>query len=238
MRVGLFLQISRSFSGILARGPAGEGPGSTLSSSSSPLPPTPSTPAPALEVLRTATAPKHAAIEQLLGLRGPFGLPHYGRVLQGFGAFLAAWEPRMARTLGRTPVRDFFARGRRVDLVQWDLRMLELPGVADARAFVPALPGVPEALGSLYVLEGSALGGQFIASRAQRLLGLTPERGAAYFHGCGSGTAARWREFQAIAAGQLDGDEDACSRAAAAAVQTFEGLIALFEDLLHERAVA
>ena len=49
----------------------------------------------------------------MLGLRGSFGLPHYGRVLQGFSAFLTVWEPRMARALRGTPVRDFFARGRR-----------------------------------------------------------------------------------------------------------------------------
>lgn len=205
---------------------------------SPPLTPSAPAPAPALDALRNATASHHAAIEQLLGLRGTFGLSHYGRVLQGFSAFLTVWEPRIARALKGSPARDFFARGRRVDLLQWDLRMLELPDVAGAREFVPAIPGLPEALGSLYVLEGSALGGQFIASRAHRLLGLTAERGAAYFHGCGAGTAARWREFQAIAAGQLDGDSDGCARASAAAVQTFEGLIALFEDLLHERAVA
>jgi heme oxygenase len=193
----------------------------------------------ALPALREATAERHEAIERLLGLKAPFGLAHYGRVLQGFGSFLAGWEPRVARAVHGQPFESWFQDGRRLQLLQDDLRALGLRSRANADAFVPALDGVPEALGSLYVLEGSALGGQFIAARAKKLLGLTPERGSAYFHGAGAATAARWREFQQLLATQLDGRPQACERAAAAAAATFDGLTALFQDMLDEqRAVA
>jgi heme oxygenase len=193
----------------------------------------------ALPALRAATAERHEAIERLLGLKAPFGLAHYGRVLQGFGSFLAAWEPRIARDLHGQPFEPWFQDGRRLQLLQDDLRALGLRTGASADAYVPALGGVPEALGSLYVLEGSALGGQFIAARAKKLLGLTPERGAAYYHGAGAGTAARWREFQQLLASHLDGDAQVCERAAGAAAGTFDGLTALFQDMLDEqRAVA
>jgi heme oxygenase len=189
----------------------------------------------ALPALREATAERHDAIERLLGLKAPFGLAHYGRVLQGFGSFLAAWEPRVARELHGQPFEPWFQAGRRLPLLQDDLRVLGLSRGPAADAFVPALGGVPEALGSLYVLEGSALGGQFIAARAKKLLGLTPERGAAYFHGAGAGTAARWREFQQLLATHLDGDAQACERAARASAATFDGLTALFQDMLDEQ---
>src|SRR4051812_27463721 len=113
--------------------------------------------------LRDATATRHEDIDALLALRRPFGRAHYVRVLQGFGAFLAAWEPCMARAL---PLRwkDWFAQTRRLPLVQRDLVALGASRVP-ATVVVPTLDSIPAALGSLYVLEGSALGGQFIAAQ-------------------------------------------------------------------------
>lgn len=188
--------------------------------------------------MRDATAERHLAIETLLALRAPFGIAHYGRVLQGFGAFLACWEPRIAQQVRGQSFEQWFEDGRRLHLLQRDLRSLGLPPTSGGDDFMPRLGGVPEAIGSLYVLEGSALGGQFIASRAQRMLGLSPAHGTSYFHGAGSGTAERWREFQQIAAEHTDGVQQACERAAHAAAQTFDGLTALFRDLLDERAAA
>jgi heme oxygenase len=188
----------------------------------------------ALAQLRQATAGRHATIESLLRLRQAFGLAHYARVLRGFGAFLGAWEPAMAHAL---PARlhPWFTSGRRLVLLQQDLAALGLAQPAPAHGAVPALSGLPEALGSLYVLEGSALGGRFIAAHVRRHLALTPTHGAAYFHGCGAGTAARWREFQLLLAAELDGDAAGVQRAARAAQRTFDGLLATFEDVLHER---
>jgi heme oxygenase len=191
-----------------------------------------------MEALRHATSARHEAIESLLGLRSPFGIAHYGRVLQGFGAFLAAWEPRMAQRVRGQAFEQWFEDGRRLHLLQRDLQSLGLKAEACPERFLPGLGGVPEVIGSLYVLEGSALGGQFIASRAHRMLGLSPARGTAYFHGAGSGTVSRWREFQQIAAAHLDGVPQACDRAARAAGQTFDGLTALFRESFDERAVA
>src|SRR3954465_12697576 len=96
--------------------------------------------------LRDATATRHADIDALLALRRPFGRAHYVRVLQGFGAFLAAWEPRMAQVLP-PPWQDWSAATRRVRLVQCDLASLGATQ-ADAAVTLPALDSVPAALGS------------------------------------------------------------------------------------------
>jgi heme oxygenase len=149
-----------------------------------------------LDILRQATAGRHATIESQLGLRGAFARPHYGRVLQGFDAFLSVWEPRLLRALPAR-LQPWFTAGRRAVLVRRDLGALGLPALP-WQASVPVLAGLPEALGSLYVLEGSALGGQFIAAQVRRHLDLRADHGAAYFHGGGAGTAARWRAFQRL----------------------------------------
>lgn len=190
-----------------------------------------------LAALRQATTGHHARIESLVGLGGPFGRPHYGSVLQGFGAFLHGWEPAVARVLPRR-LLPWFTRGRRAFLVDRDLAELGLPLVGPEFACVPALTDEAEALGSLYVLEGSALGGQLIAASLRHRLRIDADNGGAYFNGCGSGTAARWREYRELVQSQLDGDARARARAADAAVRTFEALIATFEVILDERAAA
>jgi len=190
-----------------------------------------------LAALRQATASHHARIESLVGLGGPFGRHHYGRVLQGFGAFLHGWEPTVARVLPRRML-PWFARGRRAFLIDRDLAVLGLPAVGPRLAMVPALSDAAEALGSLYVLEGSALGGQLVAASLRHRLRIDADNGGAYFNGCGSGTAARWREYRQLVEAELDGDARGRARAADAAVRTFEALIATFEVILHERAAA
>ncbi|WP_167772558.1 biliverdin-producing heme oxygenase [Ramlibacter henchirensis] len=190
-----------------------------------------------LASLRQATAGQHARIESLVGLGGPFGRGHYGRVLQGFGAFLHGWEPAVARTLPRQ-LLPWFARGRRAFLIDRDLAALGLPALGPEAAVVPHLEDRADALGSLYVMEGAALGGQLIAANLRHRLRIDADNGGAYFNGCGSGTAARWREYRSLAQSQLEDDARARARAADAAVRTFEALIATFETLLDERAAA
>lgn len=185
-------------------------------------------------MLREATATRHAAIDALLALRLPFGVAHYARVLQGFAAFLSAWEPRMGRALAPA-WQPWFGASVRLHLVQQDLAKMGLAQVPAAVA--PPLDTPAAALGSLYVLEGSALGGQFIAAAARRELGLTPDHGAAYFHGCGSATASRWREFLDRLAADLALPE-ARLQAVQGAIATFDALADTFRGRLEDRELA
>ena len=188
-----------------------------------------------LGALRSATSAAHARIESVLALEAPFSLSHYVRILQGFHSFLSAWEPALAAALPESLAPWFDAR-RRGPLVARDLRALRLPP-PPATAFAPALAGVAAAWGSLYVLEGSALGGQVIAQRVRRWHGIGPQDGAAYFCGWGARTGPMWREFQQLLEQEV---ADAPSRqaACAAAVATFDALTATFEACLHEPAAA
>lgn len=60
---------------------------------------------------------------------------------------------------------------------------------------LPEFTADAEFLGAMYVMEGSRLGGQFIAKHVEQVLGLEAGRGDAYFRGDGAQTGARWREF-------------------------------------------
>jgi len=54
---------------------------------------------------------------------------------------------------------------------------------------------VPFAMGMLYVLEGSTLGGRFILKNIQENLGLDEENGISYFAGYGNKTGSYWKKF-------------------------------------------
>jgi heme oxygenase (biliverdin-IX-beta and delta-forming) len=189
-----------------------------------------------LDVIRRETAGRHAAIEDLLDLRRPFGRTHYTRVLQGFAAFLDQWEPRVAAALPQR-LQAWFGEGCRLHLVRQDLAALGVATTPTSR-HAPVLSTVPHALGSLYVMEGSALGGQFIAAHVRRHLGIAPEQGASYFHGAGRATAGRWREARALFANELQGGAAGSAAAVQSAQGTFDALTRTFKDVLHERAAA
>jgi heme oxygenase len=52
-----------------------------------------------------------------------------------------------------------------------------------------------EALGIMYVIEGSTLGGRILYKHVHESFGLSSERGAAYFWGYGEQTGILWKSF-------------------------------------------
>lgn len=77
-----------------------------------------------------------------------------------------------------------------------------------------SLPSKAAFLGAMYVIEGSALGGQYIARHVELALGLVPGHGDAYFIGYGDRTGPMWREFQSTLEEVSDKDGDAVISAA------------------------
>lgn len=191
---------------------------------------------PAIVQLRQATRERHEAIEALLGLDGDIPLARYRRVLCGFAAFLPGWEAAVEVALP-TRLRPWFRSRARVPRVQRDLAAL---GVANhpASGAAVALPSVAAAFGSMYVLEGSSLGGQVIARRMAHSHGLDDSSGAAYFTGSGPRTGELWREFRDMLEEEIGTRPQAREDAQAAACRTFDALLQTFHPLLHEPAAA
>lgn len=187
----------------------------------------------ALAALRGATRQHHQRVDRLMDLHRMQDRGHYAGVLQVLDAFLAGWEPAVSAALGPRWHEWLRARSRRAFLQQ-DLRDLGIAAPPPAR--MAPLAGHAAAWGSLYVMEGSALGGQFI-SRSLAHAGLDAGCGAAYFHGWGEATGGMWREVRALLAREL-ATPGAVAQACEAARQTFDTLAHLLEGRLHERAAA
>lgn len=200
---------------------------------------------PVITSLRRATRDRHAALEGILQLNSSLSLRSYLDALRGFELFLSTWEARVAAALDLS-LRQWFSSGSRRCLLQQDLALLLGRQDEDQHARLVCDQAVSQigvepaaaAFGSMYVLEGSALGGQVIARAARATLGLGPTNGAAYFNGHQRQMAARWLEFRVLLEEQVGPSPEACQQACDAACQTFDALIATFTCLCHHDAVA
>jgi heme oxygenase (biliverdin-IX-beta and delta-forming) len=175
--------------------------------------------------LRTGTAREHRAVEDTLDLLDPHldpdRLAHVLALMHGFWRAAedgldewAARRPEDARSLD-------WSRRRRAGLFATDLAALGTRPPGDAPLLAP-VAGTAEALGRLYVLEGSTLGGTLIDRHLAALPGLTGVRIGA-FSPYGPETGSMWaalrRAIRAhVAAG---GDVD---RIVGSARDTFRGL--------------
>ncbi|UUX94334.1 biliverdin-producing heme oxygenase [Aquabacterium sp. J223] len=167
----------------------------------------------------------------------PLSLQRYGRVIAGFDWFLHHWESRLLQCL---PARlhDWFRGRSRRSLAQRDLRCLA-PAAPHGQPFHDptaslVLTDIAAQFGSLYVMEGSALGGQVLARDLDQRLGLTIDRGSAYFHGFGTATGALWREFRERLEQEVGPRPADIAAACAAANATFDALTDAFRHVLDD----
>lgn len=119
-------------------------------------------------------------------------------------------------------------RGEAVDITRMATRrgwLVDDLGALDCPVPPPSsqqldLDGPAEALGCLYVLEGSMLGGRVIYRAIGTALGIGSDNGGRYFCGFGSDTGRAWSAFVAV----LDAHHVAADGAAAlrGARKTFE----------------
>ncbi|MDR7036324.1 heme oxygenase [Methylobacterium sp. BE186] len=173
--------------------------------------------------LRAETAAAHEALERDLDWEARVAtLPGYRNLLARFHGFHAAYEPAIAEALGDP---GFLDERRRLDPLAADLLHLGLDAVSIEslpQAAPPGLDGTASALGSLYVLEGSTLGGQVIGRRIAALHGFDEIAGCAYYRGRGARVGALWASFRArLDALTGEAEAKAASRAANA---TFEAM--------------
>jgi heme oxygenase (biliverdin-IX-beta and delta-forming) len=151
-------------------------------------------------LLRTQTACLHEQIEVLLGLPGAIQtLDDYRRWLSWF---LGLYEP-LEQSLARfsawgdhgliLPVPNHSAR------LAADLQAIGIDPAGVSRTpstLLPPLPTFAHALGALYVLEGSALGGRVILRDIEARIG-QQITGATQFFGCrGAAVGQTWQAFK------------------------------------------
>ena len=179
-----------------------------------------------LERLRDETRHLHKMLENDLPVMRPdLQLPEYRSLLTRFYGFYSPMECAVAGVAGLGSTLPDWPQRRKLKSLVKDLRVLgfardeigELPLCVQ----LPMLPGVEEALGCLYVLEGSTLGGQIIGRHLQATLHIGLDNGASFFHSYGDRVGSMWKTFQVVLGSREPANHE---RIINAAGQTFESI--------------
>ncbi|MEI8018804.1 MAG: biliverdin-producing heme oxygenase [Schlesneria sp.] len=150
--------------------------------------------------LKEETRSSHEATEKQLNLFSRMSTDQqYARLLGRFWGFYVPIESTIGQVAGVDKLPLNLSARQKKPLLQSDLTFLDwneptiqaLPLCVD----LPTLDSVPQALGCLYVLEGSTLGGQFISRDLQSRLGITPEKGGRFFASYGPAVGSMWKAF-------------------------------------------
>ncbi|WP_448620702.1 biliverdin-producing heme oxygenase [Geodermatophilus sp. URMC 65] len=180
-----------------------------------------------LTALRTATAGEHEQVETTLGLMDArLGRDRLVAVLGRLHSFWTAAEAGLDAWAGRWPADAetvAWSRRRRAHLFADDLRALGAEPDPAPRPDLPAVEDTDQALGRLYVLEGSTLGGTVISRHLATLPTLGPDVRLGAFSPYGAETGAMWHAFRRVTRDRVAAGGDA-GRVIGAAQATFTAL--------------
>jgi heme oxygenase (biliverdin-IX-beta and delta-forming) len=164
-----------------------------------------------MQLLRTGTAAEHQDVERALDLMDPeLPRPRLVTALARLHGFWMAAESDLDAWADRHPADAAavdWPRRRRAALFAADLRALDADG-ATTQPHLPAVPDTDAALGRMYVLEGSTLGGTFIDRHLAGLPHLAGVRLQA-FSPYGADTGAMWHAFRRATRDRVTGGGDA-----------------------------
>ncbi len=164
-----------------------------------------------LAKLKEATREQHEQLEATVNVMNQlFSLDDYTRLLIRFHRFYAAFEPKLPEEDLKSAGFDYSGR-RKALLLEADLSALNGTSLAGVPNFgaLPDVSTLPKAFGSLYVVEGSTLGGQVITRHLKQHLGLEVENGGMFFNSYGQDVGPMWRAFgEAITGFATGGDND------------------------------
>jgi heme oxygenase len=174
------------------------------------------------ERLRSRTRSLHDDAERALDLEARLSsVEAYRGLLRSLWQLHAGYEAAFAAQSCSGSHIDFEPR-RRSDMLLADLSVL---GVLTVPTTMPSLPmhGLYDAIGCLYVIEGSTLGGQIIFQRVRERLGASADGAASFFRGYGPETGGMWRKLiDAINITSADGiDADSVEAGARRTFSTF-----------------
>jgi len=189
-----------------------------------------------MALLKSSTADLHRSVEQIMPFfRAQFSLRDYTQTLAAFLGFFGPVE-QIVRNAADWSAIDFdINRHLRAHRLESDLLAL---GLSDSDiSNLPRCTSLPNvgnresALGCLYVLEGSTLGGQIIGRELARRFGIDRFTGASFFLSHGSRVGEMWKEFSLLVRSHIN-KPDSQQLAVHAATETFSSLEAWMRKVI------
>lgn len=185
-----------------------------------------------LQTLRRETEANHRAVEGTMPLMNDdLTSAEYVACLCRIYGVVAAWEDRASHLAPDWLQPTLIARQRK-NLLWRDLASFGINHVDSERPSLEHITDLPTLLGSMYVMEGSTLGGQFIARHVQQTLHLKNGEGTFYFRSHGDHTGSMWKDFCKVMEQNIPDDQ------AAVALSSAKTMFTVFGDWVSEKSVA
>lgn len=152
------------------------------------------------ERLKQETLSPHQQLEKLIvgRIKAMNSMQAYIDLLNHFYTFYGGLEDIIPVSLVAPYLHDYSSR-RKSAILEKDLLNCgaELPHKAIKEA-LPEISNVAQAIGALYVIEGSTLGGQIISNMIRKQLNLNNDNCITYFIGYGDQTMTKWMDFKQV----------------------------------------
>ena len=149
-----------------------------------------------IEKLRTETKSIHQALEKALipNIKQATTPEAYAQILKIFYGYFKGMEGILDTQLSDSNVPAYSKR-RKSNAILGDLKSMNVNGSLAVATDLPKISSVPEALGAMYVLEGSTLGGRVITKMLMQNLNFQDTKHLAFFSGYGDETEMMWGSF-------------------------------------------
>lgn len=160
-----------------------------------------------IQKLRRETEADHLAVEGTMPLMAAdLTSAQYTACLERIYGVVCAWED-CASTLAPEWLQPALAARQRQNLLKRDLATFGILDPDPERPTLTHITDLSSLLGSMYVMEGSTLGGQFIARHVQQVLNRQDGEGIFYFRSHGDHTGSMWKQFCEILTQQVPDDQ-------------------------------
>ena len=160
-----------------------------------------------IQKLRRETEADHLAVESAMPLMdADLTSSQYVACLERIYGVVCAWEDR-ASELAPDWLQPTLAARQRQSLLKRDLAAFGVLDPDTERPTLTHITNLPSLLGFMYVMEGSTLGGQFIARHVQQVLHLQDGEGTFYFRSHGDHTGSMWKQFCEILTQKIPDDQ-------------------------------
>lgn len=176
-----------------------------------------------LSRIREATRDQHERLERELRFPEPdLTVDRYRAVLGRFYGYYAPWELKLEPWIAQLRPRGVNLHSKLSDLeADLDYFAVDRSALQLCHRKINC-ESLPAAVGSLYVREGSALGGQYISRQLETLLGLSDRQGYQFFSSAGRNVGREWKAFQSVLLQYSSRETE--DEMIASAIETFENI--------------
>jgi heme oxygenase len=148
------------------------------------------------EQLKESTHPSHQELEKKMVsiIRKIQTRQDYVKFLKLMYGYYSALEKRIQEYVSEMEI----GKRRKAERLLEDISYFEATAIPDLCKELPPIQSHAEALGAMYVMEGSTMGGKIIAKMIAGQAGIDGPSGFSFFNGYGEDTGKMWEEFKAF----------------------------------------